>query len=394
MDFSANRAELLAAVRIAEHIAPSNSAIESLQCAHLIAENERLTVAATNLEVSVEKRIPADPGEDGDVLVNAKLLTDILRLLGGERVSFSQKDNHILRVSSDKTEYSLSVFDTGMYPHIEIPFPEDTVPVTGISSMAKRTVFAASEDANEANTMRRCVHLTFTSEGLKAASTDGARIAYAKGDSKCSGAVDFLILASSLEKLSGLITNKDELKVGLTGKSVVFMKDEFLFSARLVEGRYFDTEALLGMVHGMFTVLTDAKVIRDMFDTVCSVKSGVNRFSMSFNGEKLKMTCESEYGISEVEQTGVPLMGNPTGTYWFNPKQLEGCLKAHSGTMMLEVAQNGALVLKTDDLVCVQLPIREPKPIDRTPKKAKPVKPAKEKKETKKKEKAANKKAA
>ena len=64
------------------------------------------------------------------------------------------------------------------------------------------------------------------------------------------------------------------------------------------------------------------------------------------------------------------------GVYWYNPAQLMECLKALNGTLMLEVVQHGALLLKTDDLVCFQTATREPKAIELKPQKAK--KPRKE----------------
>ena len=54
------------------------------------------------------------------------------------------------------------------------------------------------------------------------------------------------------------------------------------------------------------------------------------------------------------------LSGTPEGEYWYNPQQLSQCLSALGGTLMLEVGQNGVLVMRTDDLVCLQLSRRKP----------------------------------
>ena len=124
------------------------------------------------------------------------------------------------------------------YPRAEIPFPEDTVTVKNIPHMAARTIFAASE--NESKPTMRCVKLVFTSDGLKAVSYDGSRLAAAKGDSKGEASASLLIPAASLNKLARLVGNKDELHVGTTGKSVVFTKEDFLFSARHLTGEHVD----------------------------------------------------------------------------------------------------------------------------------------------------------
>lgn len=72
----------------------------------------------------------------------------------------------------------------------------------------------------------------------------------------------------------------------------------------------------------------------------------------------------------------VALSGEPAGVYWYNPAQLLECLKALNGTLMLEVVQHSALLLKTDELVCFQMAVREPKAIESKPQKTK--KPRKE----------------
>ena len=88
MKFTVNRTELLAAAQNAERIAPRVSTIEILQCAYLQAEQDTLTVASGNLEIALEQQLPAQIEAEGSVVVKAPLLSGMLRLLDGERVTF------------------------------------------------------------------------------------------------------------------------------------------------------------------------------------------------------------------------------------------------------------------------------------------------------------------
>ncbi len=45
-----------------------------------------------------------------------------------------------------------------------------------------------------------------------------------------------------------MCADKDEFRVGTTGKNIVFFKENFLFSARLMEGGYIDTDLLLSTI--------------------------------------------------------------------------------------------------------------------------------------------------
>ena len=379
MRITVNRQELLAAAQDAARIAPAASPLDVLKCALLSAEDGKLTVAATNIETALERKLTAQIEEEGSAVMNARLLCGMLSLMEDEAVSIAG-EGCTLTVKGSTASYVMTIPDRANYPRMEIPFPADTVPVTGIPAMAKRTVFAVAED--DSKPMMKCVHLMFTSDGLRAVGSDSYRIAVAKGDSKSTGAVSFLIPATSLSALAQLVTNKDQLRVGTTGKTLVFIKENFLFSARLMEGRYFDADQLLSRVQGAFTVLTDAEKLRQTVMSVNAVSGRQTRFCLAFQGNILRVTYESEYGISVQELEVVPLSGTPCGRYWYTPGKLTECLKALAGTLMLEVAANGALLMRTDDLTCVQMPVREPGPI--VIKQATETKPEKDtKKETK-----------
>ena len=387
MKIVVNRAELLSAAQDAQTVAPDKSPLDVLECAYLATEDGKLTVAAGNLETSMERRIPVEIEEEGVTVIKARLLAEMLRHLSEERVTIDQKDTRRVEITCGESFYGFSTLDAATYPRLEIPFPGDTVTVKGLSDMAKRTVFAAAEKSDKPQ--MKCVHLIFDSNGLRAVSSDSFRIAAAKGDSKSAGAVDMLIPAASLEKAARLAGAKDEVQVGTTGKAVVFMKEDFVFSARLVEGSYFDDTKMFAMAKTQFIVLSDAETLRRTMSSVYAVIGEQNRFCLSFDGNRLRMTCESEYGASSVETEVVPLTGIPSGVFWYNPVKLLECFKALSGTLQLEVAQNGALVMRTDELTCMQICMREPKPVERKAPKSveakteKPEKKEKKAKETK-----------
>lgn len=83
--------------------------------------------------------------------------------------------------------------------------------------------------------------------------------------------MSLLIPAASLGKLSNMCQDKDEFRVGTTGKSIVFFRENFLFSARLMEGGYIDTDQLVSSIRNAFTVLTDIHDMRAALSSVLSI---------------------------------------------------------------------------------------------------------------------------
>ena len=359
MKITINRLEALSLAKAAESIVPSKAAMDELRCVLLeCGEDGKLTMAATNNEVALERRMPAQVMEAGALLINAKLFANMLGVLGGETVSIWGEDGRQAEITSGSCHYTIPVLSVSNYPRAEIPFPEDTVTVKNIPHMAARTIFAASE--NEGKPTMRCVKLVFTSDGLKAVSYDGSRLASAKGDSRGEASASLLIPAASLNKLARLVGNRDELDVGTTGKSVVFMKEDFLFSARLLAGEHVDDDLLLRSVQSSFTILTDAAALYDTVSAVSVAADDYGVLSLRFVGNRIRVRCEGANCSSARDLEVVALSGAPEGEYWYSALQLSQCRAALGGTLMLEVGQNGVLVMRTDDLVCLQLSRRKP----------------------------------
>ena len=87
-------------------------------------------------------------------------------------------------------------------PMPELPFPDDTLPVSGLRSLARNTLFAVAEDGVPSPPMK-CVRLHVGPDGLKASASNGFCIMEADGDKQCKGQIELLLPARSL-KVPGL----------------------------------------------------------------------------------------------------------------------------------------------------------------------------------------------
>lgn len=362
MRVTINRAELLHAARCAASIAPSNSPIKEMTGVLLEADasSGKLTVTATNMELSLEQKLPCASSEEDALAVNAKLLAAILERLPEDKAKLSRSiHNPQLCLRSGAAEYTVPVFEKSSFPKPVIPFPEDTVPVSGIPSMARRTVFAASRDSKEPRPLLKCVNLMFTKDGLRAAGSDGTCIITASGDSKSTGDINLLLPALSLEKLARMCGDEDIFRVGTTGKTVAFLREDLIYCARLMEGEYIDTQRLTASIQPQFQVMTDIPDLRRGLESVVSCDPG-GKAGLFFDGQRLTFRCLGSFGHAAVPVDVIPLKGIARGESWFLSTQLECCFRALSGTVRLGIANGGMLVLETDDALYMQTAVRAP----------------------------------
>lgn len=370
MDVTINRAECLDAARRAASVAPSKSPLDALKGALLEADADtgKLTITSTNLDVALEEKLPCTVREGGSFAFSAKLLAEILQRLPLETVTITRPNNCGRAVfQSECACYTMDVWERGAFPKPELPFPEDTVKLSGVPTMAKHTVFATSQDSSKP--LLKCVNLMFTQNGLKAAGSNGNCIVTAKGDHQSTGDINLLIPATSLDKLAGICTDADEFRVGTTGQSIVFLKENFLFSARLMGGSYIDTEMLIRSIQNSFTVLTSVQEMRNALSVVQSVAPEASKVTLAFGDQAMEFRCEGCYGSASAPLGIIALTGVPAGEYCFNARQLNTCLKAMTGTVTLGIARSGMLTLSTQDAYYIQNALR---PMDLSTKKEKP----------------------
>ena len=289
MRVTINRIELLSAAKRAAAIAPSSSPIKEMACALLETDSSsgKLTVTSTNVETSLEQKLRCVSQEEDALAVNARLLSTMLEKLPGETVELRRNGHDpVFHLSGGDAEYNVSIFERGSYPKPTIPFPEDTVKVSRIPTLARRTVFAASTDGNAGRPLLKCVNLTFTKDGLRAAGSDGTCIVTVSGDSKSAGNASLLLPAKSLDKLARMCGDEDAFRVGTTGKTVAFLREDLIYSARLMEGEYIDTERLTASVQPQFQVLTDIPELRKGLESAISFDPD-GKVGLLFDGQRL-----------------------------------------------------------------------------------------------------------
>lgn len=359
MNITLQRSELSDAVNRAVTVAPPSSPVRELEGVLLEAGADVLTVTATNLEIALQQRLPCQSSEDDALVVSAALFNAMLRKLAGDTVTLRRAgDESTLFVECGDAAYSIPALNNKGYPRVEISFPEDTIPVSGIPALVRRTIFAVS--TQNGNPLLQCVNLKFTRDGLIAVGCDGLRLISARGDPKSTGDICLLVPARSLAKLARISGGGDEYRVGTTGRSIVFSRSGMVFTARLMEAEYVDTDRIISSLQNVFTVLTDIAELRKAMDAVMSVDPS-GAVCLGFQDDRLTFSAKGAYGNAATAISVTALRGTPSGQYWQSSKNLCDCLRVLSGTATLGVAQGGMLTLSTEDAFYLQPSVRPPK---------------------------------
>ena len=105
MIFSVERQKLLEAVTKLQRIVGAKTSMPVLEGILISAEQGKITLIAYNLEMGMKKEIYASCEQEGDIVINARLLAEILRKLRGIDVEIECDDRLVCHIKSGEAVF-------------------------------------------------------------------------------------------------------------------------------------------------------------------------------------------------------------------------------------------------------------------------------------------------
>ncbi|MDD5083019.1 MAG: DNA polymerase III subunit beta [Dehalococcoidales bacterium] len=210
----------------------------------LVAEQSRLNLVATNLEMAISCWIGAKVEEEGAITVPARLLTEFVGSLPSDRVDVSlSPKTRTLVLKCARFEARISGVDAKDFP--PIPKIEDgittSVEVEALRQGISHVAFAAaSEDSRPVLTG---VDSRFEGNLLTLAAADGFRLAVYKVplSKPVDPATEVIIPARTLNELNRLITDQEEsveITVNPNKSQALFRLKNIELVSQMVQGTF------------------------------------------------------------------------------------------------------------------------------------------------------------
>ena len=330
MKFSCEKHLLQAAIATASRCAAAKSTIPALE-GLLIQAGQDVRITGYNLQKGIYTSIPADVEESGSIVLDAKLLGNLVRSFTDGVVTVSTEDNFSTRIVCGAADFSVMGSDSGDYP--ELPSVDKdkaiSVPQNILSKMIRQTVFAVSD--NESRPVYTGELFEVQGDQLTMVAVDGYRLALrreavAVGDVEdCSFIVPGYAL-NDLEKLCSDTDDKVEITVGL--KHISFALDDTVLVSRRLEGEFLNYNR---SIPSQFTTTVEASR-EELTEAVSRVSIIIdertkNPLRLTLADGLLKIFCTT--GVSRGEdQCAVKGGGDETLEIGFNNRYLLDALKA------------------------------------------------------------------
>src|ERR1700739_4339095 len=129
MEFRVSKAALLKELNLTQGVVERKTTIPILSNLLCEAKGDRITITATDLELSVRTSCEAKVKQDGAGTIPAKKLLELVRLLPEGEIRFQLLENHWVQITSDVRNYKLVGMSKENFPAIpEFPHPLVKIP--------------------------------------------------------------------------------------------------------------------------------------------------------------------------------------------------------------------------------------------------------------------------
>lgn len=303
MKFNCERSLLLNALTIASRTVAQKSTIPALEGLLFEAEGSELTVTGYNLKTGIRTKLETDIREGGRLVLNARLLGDIVRKLPEGTVSFQADASLLVKLTCGASYFELMATSAEEFP--ELPSVDALnhfcIYEKKLKSMIGQTLFAVS--TNESRPVHTGSLFEIADGVLTVTSVDGYRLAQRRErlDEETMIAASFVVPASALTEAEKVASDAEELAIiSLGSRHIMFSIDRTEIISRRLEGEFLDYRKSVPKEHS-FDILADRRELLSVFE----------RVSLMIN-EKYKSPVRCTFGDGLLRLSTATALGKAT----------------------------------------------------------------------------------
>ena len=364
MIFSVERTKLLEAVSHLQRAVGLKTSMPVLEGILISAEQGKITLVSYNLEMGMKKEIYAKCEEEGDIVINARLLADILRRMNGLQVEITADSKHNCKIKSGEATFDIMGMAATDFPEMPTVAEGKSFSVSGklLQEMVKGTIFAAAQNEG-AKPILTGVNISLNGNDLQLVAIDGYRLAIRKEKSQNSGEFDFTVSSKALGEAVKLIDEETEdIEINVSDRLISFYINGYSFISRLIDGEFVNYKKPIPADHTQRVVVNT----RELINTIERVSLLISEsFSTPvrcyFNELNVVFTCATTMGRA-TETFNVKLEGQ-SFEIGLNSRYLLEALKA-TESENIQILFNGPnagvliLPLETDEFKYMIMPMR------------------------------------
>jgi DNA polymerase-3 subunit beta len=295
--------------------ATSNKSIQPILNNVLISSNGgSITVSATDLDLSIECKLPAEISKSGKITLPAKKFDEIVSKAPGEDVKILIEKGNLAHIKSEKSKFQINGVSPEEFPELinkKEAGEEYKISSEELLKAIMLTSFATSKF--ETNSILSGVNFEVSNEKFELGATDGSRLARyigkLKEDKKLSKSKNSAVIPgralSELERLINTFNpNNSEISFYFMPGQIIFQSSDFSLSTRLISGTFPAYDKLIPDKLSYRAVFNRGDLLGSLerVSILANERTNVVKLSFKKDGKTVRITANSpDYGNADDE---------------------------------------------------------------------------------------------
>lgn len=330
MQITIERTALLKALAHVQSVVERRNTIPILSNALIEADDGRIALTATDMDLTVVEGVAAEIGQAGATTVSAHTLYDIVRKLpdGAQASLRTGEGGNQMTLSAGRSTFTLQSLPRDDFPAVagvDLPL-SFSLQASDLKTLINRTRFAISTEETRYYLNGIYLHAAEGTDGpvLRAVATDGHRLARFEmalpdGAAEMPGVIIPRKTVGELQKL--IEESNASVEVSLSETRIRFAFDSTILTSKLIDGTFPDYERVIPSGNDK-TMSVDRRSFSAAVDRVSTISTEKSRaVKLIIANGSLTLTANSPDAGSAEEEIEVDYEG-PTLEIGFNSRYL------------------------------------------------------------------------
>lgn len=311
MKFTILQENLSKAINTASRFAGVKAQLPILGNILISAKKAKVSIASTNLEISVSIEVGAKVEEKGDISIPARVISELVSNLSKDTVTL-ESEKEQLKITSSGFSSKLLGMDSSDFPKVPTTIDDAKalkVPGDQLLSALSQVIFAASSD--ETRPVLTGVLFIWDKGELTLVATDGFRLSQKRLKVPSAKQTPQVVLPktvlSELSRLEGgedILFSREEKE-----KQVVFGVGEVILSSRLLEGEYPDFAKIIPKESNIKTLIDKEEFLRAVKLASVFARESANIVKLKLAKDSVKVSAESSSAGSQEAKVDAKIEG-------------------------------------------------------------------------------------
>ncbi|MEI6217402.1 MAG: DNA polymerase III subunit beta [bacterium] len=289
----------------------------------LRAEDKKLWLTTTDMEVSVRCAVEADVIKAGSSTIPARRLLSIIKELSAEEVEIEIDERSAASIKSGSAFFKVmgqSDDDFPRLPDVKGKFTY-TIDQGQFKAMLNNVAYGASND--ETRYVLNGVYLKFSGEKLTVVATDGRRLALAEHELEFpkEAESEMVIPSKAINELLHSLKDEGQLKICAAGNQTMFEFGDILVVSKLIEGSYPNYKQVIPAQSAERVPIEREALLSAVRRVALLTSEKSNSVKLTFTKNKLKVSVITPE-VGEAHETMAVKYSGKDLSVAFNPEYL------------------------------------------------------------------------